>query len=234
MGTCVTCTIINPDAADIITFGEGPFQGFVTDALDSNTTENIILNPNFIDASGRLSEQASLYSRFVIRKVKFSYIPMCPTSSQAGWVLGLSTDPTTISEFTPSFITVSSLKPSVSMPFWKEGDLDFKYNGSTCYFTDVPDVVTDPRLYAQGTLIGFVFGSPPATTLSAGVLVADYIIDFYSPVPTLSDAQLSAQIRALKLDYRKQHPIKPKRVGCGPVLKVSESKDTDGDPPVMV
>jgi hypothetical protein len=207
VGTSLVCNVLNPDAADIAANGPGPFSGFVTDSRFSNSPEWIILNPNFIDASGRLSQEASLYSRFVFRNLRFRYIPMCPTTTNSGLVLGMSSDYSVVAEFTPSFITVSSMKPSSSVPFWKESMLDFKYNGSTCYFTDVPDVfVPDPRLYSQGALIGYVFGSPPATTVSCGVLVSDYVIDFYSPVPPQSAPELLAAIKRLKSEFKLERP----------------------------
>jgi len=206
VGTCLVTNIYNPDAADVEANGAGPFTGYVTDALTSSTPEWIILNPNFLDASGRLSQEASLYSRFVIRNLKLRYIPMCPTSTNSGLVLGMSSDYAVVYEFTPSFITVSSMKPSTSIPFWKEGVLDFSYKGSTCYFTDVSDAVTaDPRLYSQGALVGYVFGSPPATTVSCGVIAADYVIDFYSPVPPETAPALLAAIRQVKADYKRDH-----------------------------
>jgi hypothetical protein len=139
-----------------------------------NTTSNSIsfdLNPTQATGGGlpfgvAISQLATCYDRFRVRKLRVHYNPLCSTTTASGALLAYSPDPwITGGTYTP--YTVGSLADNTPFAFWEPKDLEIRNLDKTwkyCY-ESVTNTAAESRQDCAGSLIVAPIGTMTASTI---------------------------------------------------------------------
>jgi len=167
-------------------------------------TDFVYLSPvNLFGSSDRLINFTNVYQRYAFRRLKFTYVPSCPTTTPGSVFFGISRDADDVGT-AMTLNTISDFNPSVSTPVWSPCSLEYdNLNGKKLWDTSTINVA-EPANDAQGALRGVGSGTAASNALTFGYIRVDYIIDLYGPCPVRGSPSLTlaAYLRLKPQDRR--------------------------------
>jgi len=159
------------------------------------------LHPTYID---RLGFETNLYSLYCYRELIITYVPMCATSTAAGFIMSLTMDniqcakidQTYAANSPPAYAAIASCEPSLMTAWWQSGSIRIpKFMGDNVWSSTATVAPSGGGQSLSGTtrnaavqwnLTAMAFTAQTSATY--GFLTIDYVVDFYQPRYAASDA----------------------------------------------
>lgn len=180
----------------------GTDQNMFNDTGTSDTNYIRRLSPGALGDRPRTI--ASIYAYSAIRKLVLKWIPRVSTATSGmitfgilrnGYLLTNAMGAGGNDNYT-SCSGIMNLVPSAMAPIWEPCSLEYSYAGDHLFPTGLPasggTTAVDQNYAVQGGLA--VAGQALANSSTFGMFMADYIIDFYDPCPTVNQANVGAPV----------------------------------------
>jgi hypothetical protein len=165
-----------------------PIQsGSVTAAGGFGGTASFYAQISPRNISLRLENIEEVFSFYVVRALRVFYAPATGSTSTVQVALGYTPNPYVLytSIPTPTQTQVLEFPSAALFPAWQPAVLEFKMTGTKVFYTSTASSVTPSSDIVQGYLACTLLNAVATTVY--GQLWLEYVVDFYSPTPVLTD-----------------------------------------------
>jgi len=158
-----------------------PIASSASNSYMLNGTYGYILDPYAI--GGRTVVESSLFTKYCIRRVTFTYIPIVATTVAGNMIISVAEDPSEKAASLPATVTtasISELIPSKEMPvnMPSKNFMTYSYGGKFLWYIDT---TSSEDVRWTGQIAVFAVGAGVTASNTFGKLLIEGIIDFYAP-----------------------------------------------------